>query len=144
MIALASLFQVSGLFYVSQFNRPSPIIMIYYFVFFIKWHTNCIDLSWVDCMDKLWIKESNRWLRMPGSWSWRRLDDSGVASWGPSRVGDSPTRRAKMRKKISKVWGKNKKKFIEIWGRNKERRTLAHPGLWGWLRPCWTTNYKFV
>ena len=26
--------------------------------------------------------------------------------------------------------------MIKIWGKNEESGTLAHPGLWGWLRPC--------
>ena len=30
---------------------------------------------------------------------------------------------------------KSKNKMIEIWGKNEESGTLAHPGLWGWLRP---------
>ena len=50
----------------------------------------------------------------------------------PSRVGDSPTRRAKMRTKIRKVWEKSKN-LIKIWGKIEGRRNLAHLGLQGWL-----------
>ena len=57
-----------------------------------------------------------------------------VAKPGPSRVGESPTRRAKMRTKIRNIWGK-----IRIIDRNlrknEESGTLDHPGLWGWLCP---------
>ena len=35
---------------------------------------------------------------------------------------------------------KDKEKMIEIWGKNEESGTLAHPELWGWLRP-WELPY---
>ena len=44
-----------------------------------------------------------------------------------------------MRKKISKVWG-NIRKIDQNLRKNEESETLAHPGLWGWLRPCLRYN----
>ena len=40
-----------------------------------------------------------------------------------------------MRKNISKVWGKIRK-IDQNLRKNEESRTLAHPRLWGWLRPA--------
>ena len=40
--------------------------------------------------------------------NWREVSLSGVAI-GPSRVGESPTRGVKMRKKMSKIWGQIRK-----------------------------------
>ena len=56
---------------------------------------------------------------------------------GSSQEGDSPTRRAKMRKKISKVWGKiiKKKNWSKFEEKMKKVELFAHPGLRGWLRP---------
>ena len=51
-------------------------------------------------------------------------------------LGESSDRRAKMRTKMKKVWGKIIKKMIENVRKNEEGGTLAHPVLWGWLRPC--------
>ena len=50
---------------------------------------------------------------------------------GLSRVGDSPTRMAKMRKKISEVWGKIRKNWSKFEEKLRKVETLAHPGLWG-------------
>ena len=67
----------------------------------------------------------------------------------PSRVGDSPTRRTKMRKKISKVWGKIDRNLRKKWGKWNSW-SLAHLGLWlrlatpaGRLRPCKLKRVKY-
>ena len=44
---------------------------------------------------------------------------------------------------ISKLWGGKKEKLVEIWGKNEESGTLAHPGLWGWLRPWWHQSTRW-
>ena len=64
---------------------------------------------------------------------------SGVARAFP--VGESPTRKAKMRKKISKVWGKTRKVDRNL-RKNEESGILAHPGLWGWPRPWIPSNQQ--
>ena len=46
-----------------------------------------------------------------------------------------PARGPKWRRKCAKFVEKKKEKLIAIWGKNEESETLAHPGLWGWLRP---------
>ena len=61
------------------------------------------------------------------------------------------TQRAKMRKKVRKNWGK----WSQIdWNlrKNKKSGTLAHPGLWGWLRtkvpcdavPTWLLQFEYL
>ena len=53
---------------------------------------------------------------------WDQWRNQGLPGW------------AWMRKKMSKVWGKIRK-FDRNLRKNEESGTLAHPGLWGWLRP---------
>ena len=40
-----------------------------------------------------------------------------------------------MRKELRKVWGKIRE-IDQNLRKNEENENLAHPGLWGWLRPC--------
>ena len=55
----------------------------------------------------------------------------------------SPTRRAKLRKKMSNVWG-NIIKIDHDLRKNEESGTLAHSGLWGWLWPwCCQLSFSF-
>ena len=63
---------------------------------------------------------------------------SGVAR--AFRVGESPTRRAKTKKKMRKVRVKIRKVDGDL-RKNEEIETLAHPGLWGWLRPWLRLTY---
>ena len=64
---------------------------------------------------------------------WNLRDSSGIA--GPSRGGW-----------LAHPKGQNEDKNEESWGnkndgnlrKNEESETLAHPELWGWLRPCMT------
>ena len=73
------------------------------------------------------------WLLWRCTEQWR---SQGLPGW-------APTRRVKMRKKMSKVWGKIRKINRHL-RKNDESVTLAHPGLWGWLRPWHRSLYSNV
>ena len=62
------------------------------------------------------------------TWQWR---SQGLPGWATCPPGAPKWGR--------KIWGKIRK-LIEIWRNNVESGSLAHPGLWGWLRPCYVTT----
>ena len=89
---------------------------------------------------------SFEWLQLITSFTKKKRDfsigiDFIIWTSGVARAfGESPTRRAKMRKKMRKVWGKIKN-IDQIWGKSEKSGTLAHLGLWGWLWP-WFEHFN--
>ena len=112
-------------------------------VYWLKSYNRDVYKVWVGVYVAEGVKGIRLWSmrRGPGESVVHGPRTSSLRHWaypGPSRVGNSPTRRTEMRKKISKVWGKIRKIHQNL-RKNEESGTLAYPagpGLWGWQRPC--------
>ena len=77
------------------------------------------------------MTEAQYYLFMPSSDTFpRQWRSQGLPGW-TTRPPEEP----KWGRKLDKFEEKYEK-IIKIWGKNEESGTLAHPGLWGWLRPC--------